>query len=248
MYGGCDSGRTYGGKRSCRYDCNDDDDEESGKPPVAYGQNEWNRSVVQNNHAHLVQLYMPLGHINEREMKYFDTSISVTTLTEDLQTILVANMFAMAQGAGPNQRLGNRIIVKSIDIRGHMGVNDAGSSGGGTFFHIAIVYDCQTNGNVGYTAAGVLDASYRIAVADSPRYTMMKHFQQPIDLDAYIGVFRYRTRYMEWYRPVHIPVTFNGGATAPLDNNVLAILGQYSVMGATPGHFVGSSRIRFVDA
>jgi len=248
MYGGCDSGRTYGGKRKCRYDCDDDDSEESGVPPVAYGQNEWNRSVVQTNHAHLVQLYMPLGHINEREMKYFDVTLSNTTLAEDAQALLSGSLFAVTQGSAANQRLGNRIIVKSIEIRGHHGVNDAGSSGGGAFHHVAVLYDGQCNSATNYTVANVIDANYRIDVNNAQRYTMLKHYYVPIDIDSYIGVFRYRTKYMIWYRPCNIPVTFTGTDNDPMDNNVLVIFGMYSIMGATPGVFVGSARIRFVDA
>jgi len=246
MYGLGNRGRTCGGKRSFRYE--GDESEGEGDAPGSYDQNQWNRSSRQVGDAGAVQLYCPLGHYDEREMKWFDSTIFSNTIANGTPTVIEASLFNVPQGATASTRLGNRIVVKSIQFRLHHGNVGGAGVGGPVFHHILVVHDAQNNGGTTYTLTDMFNASNMVQPDLAQRFTVMKHYKKGIYAGDYNGYFAMETAYAEWYRPCSIPVTFSGSSTAPLDHNVFMFLAPFSVQGAATNYVSGIARIRYIDA
>jgi len=245
MYGGGYSRTPCGGKRSWRHEeC--DDEGESGAPDT-YAQDQRSRSSGQVGDVGALQLYCPLGHYDEREMKWFDTTLFSNTIANGTHTVIDASLFNVTQGSTANSRLGNRILVKSIQFRAHHGNVGGAGVAGPVFHHILVTHDSQNNGGSSYTLTDIFNTDLMITPPQARRFTVMKHHTKGIYAGMYTSYFAMETAYAEWYRPCSIPVTFNGSATNPLDNNVFISLAPFSVQGAATNYISGTARIRFVD-
>jgi len=100
------------------------------------------------------------GVYGQGEMKYFDSELAAKAIVSvanwtgtecDPDTVPVANintLFAPIQGAGISQRIGTKVKVYAIKIRGFINQTttlDTTSLGNAQFIRLALVQDTQTN-------------------------------------------------------------------------------------------------------
>jgi len=183
------------------------------------------------------------------ENKFFDTAVQPVALTSDVAltngefdptAIPIADVKCLscpAQGDGEQNRDGKKIIIDSVQVSGCVQVPAAEGFANppvATRVFVALVLDKQTNGaqlnsedvfkSLG--ATGQLNTAPLRNMLHSTRFQVLRSEildLQPIAFgniaaNAFDHGGRYRS--FEWFVPLNLPTTFNGGTTAVVANVV----------------------------
>lgn len=185
------------------------------------------------------------------EKKFFDTSIGLpaggnaVSASNSQGAILVG----IAQGTGASQRIGQKIIVKSIQLK--LQAVLASGAVDADIMHVYLWQDTQTNGAYPaltdiYANSGPIGTNLR-TMEESARFKLLKHFVFQLNSDAGVATaFGGDIRQDECYLKCNIPIVFNSstGAIGEIKSNNLIMTFGSSNSTATVS---GNARVRYTD-
>lgn len=188
------------------------------------------------------------------EKKFFDTTLSF--LIDATGEVPASGQLALiAQGDTESTRDGRDVVIKSIQIRGHMNLAPAAAATCAGNTHMYLVLDTQCNGAAATAAGdgGVFTAdTFSVAMLNlnnSGRFRILKHWIHEWNpaggaTTAYNNV----NQTFEFYKACEIKMTFSGatGAITEIRSNNLFLLA-----GASSGiddlvTVAGTCRLRFM--
>lgn len=191
------------------------------------------------------------GFIKTGELKYFDTVLAETTVANS-GTILNSSLNLLVQGSGETQRVGRKVVLKSIHLRGFCEANDSATVGAEAV-RIIIYLDKQANGaaatvgdileSADYRAFNDLEAFGRYIILKDWYFALNRMVNATITADKLFSV----GMVLSWNRRVNIPLYFEGstGALTEVKSNnigVMAITRSNLVVGVEY-----HTRIRYSD-
>ena len=166
----------------------------------------------------------------------------------------VTSLVGAAQGAGDSQRVGRRIIVRSIQVRGtFLAVPTTSANFSGTVY-LYLVQDTQCNGANPATTdifTGTDMGAAMLNIENTQRFRILKKWV--VSFNAMAGVsaaYNNISRHIEWYKRCHMPVQFTAttGATTSVASNNLVLVAGVTPNGADDDiTFSGTIRIRYDD-
>lgn len=207
----------------------------------------------------------------QEELKFVDLTHVLTSPT--YQSLLTINHAIGAttvgallgtnivQGTGPNMRIGNRIVIKSLEIKGFVTADPVGDADFNTTLVWYLVLDRQCNGAVAAstdvftdTAGIVAPLNHFVNIENSQRFAVLKKFVCPFNAQAGVSLaYNPIDCPFDYYRKnLNLVVDFDkdGAAATPVTigqirgNNLLFMMGFDG--GSNPGVDIHwSLRLRF---
>lgn len=185
----------------------------------------------------------PWGASRSRELKVIDTAPTTVKMGS---TGAVTLLNGVATGTDYNTRVGRKIRIRSIFIRGECTPVDAttgASTGRGILF-----YDSQSNGAGAPAITDVLDTSTSISqlnINNRDRFKILWDFE----FNIYNSAVRPNVVYKKKYKRCNLETIYNGtGATAAsIQTGGIYLLTTGSTTDAEGGNFGFTCRIRFSD-
>jgi len=175
-------------------------------------------------------------------------SIDLNDQTMDVNT--TPHVFLLngcARGPDINQRDGREIIMRSVQLRYHVGVTSG--TGVGQFARVLVVYDRQTNA-ADIDATDVLSSAtiYGTRHLDNrKRFTILYDRTHQLNAATESGSEVFQT----YYRRLRHPVSFNSGDAATVACMVSGSLYLITIGNIDPGTtdaaMIFSSRVRFTE-
>lgn len=180
------------------------------------------------------------------EWKYIDANLSAPMNTVPVYTL----MNALAPGTGASQRVGQNVLIRSLELRGYLAA-DGGAANSQTVRWLVLL-DRQTNGAV---PAAVTDFLNPGTVNGLRALTNRKRFKILLDRTSVLSPFTQDGAqskfhiYMKFRRP--IKVEFNGGVAGTIadiaTNSLFFVAMGTEAAGATDGLYAVTFRIRYTD-
>lgn len=183
------------------------------------------------------------------ERKILDTT-NVTDITTTPASI-VLNM--MAQGTSANTRIGQRILIKSIQLKINL-VRENAATTTLQQVHLSLVYDRQSKGAVAAVYGDVWGGNtfpgtdLRNADGLGRFFVIWDHVE---NIEG-VNMGGSSSKFIEFFRKVNLPVyynTGNAGTVADIDTGALILMVKGSTAaGADDVDTTISARIRFTDS
>lgn len=225
--------------------------------------NSYNRSVAQSvrrrDTALALRGWVPGGVV---EKKYNDVTFTAQAVNT---TVVIGSAFAIAQGAGVTQRIGNKILVKSIQFIGTFIPQNAGTAQVSTYspsqmVRMLVLVDKQPNGALP-AASDVFESGTNvfspINLSNRDRFVVIKdkmYTLGPAVSTATANQYAFGgdcIRLCKFYKKLRLPVTFGGSTSAITDlrtNNIIVVLFGSVATGTNDAQLDGYMRVRYVDA
>jgi len=185
------------------------------------------------------------------EKKFYDTALTLGAsagVASTTQATGALNL-TLAQGTSANTRIGQKIIIKSIQVQ--LTNTLAAGATDTDILHIYLMQDTQANGALPAITdvfdAGPLIGTQNRNMANSLRFKMLKHWEVRLNADAGVATaFGGDIQQNKCYLKCNIPIYYNSnaGAIGEIKSNNL-----FMMYGSTQGQAtsVGSARIRYTD-
>lgn len=188
------------------------------------------------------------------ELKFLDTTISSVMTATGSVPATGGQLNLIAQGTTESQRIGRKVVIKSIHILGTclsvFGVTAAPAA----VAYMVLVWDKQCNG----AAAAVTDvftsadlSTSLPNMANNERFIIIKRFKFRMYPQAGVsGAFGDLSIPIKYYRKCNIPVEFSsttGAITEIKSNNLFLLTGLSSSTAASVVQIAAKCRIRFDD-
>jgi len=156
------------------------------------------------------------------ELKWLDTVLAPTVLA-NTDMALISSVNLMQQGSGESDRVGKRVRLKQIFVRGNIVLDEPGSVSS-SMFSLFVILDKQANG-LNPDAATVFNPLYPPAqvmlnMENAQRFVVLKAFTRELASMTYnsgLEVYSYRNFPFEFVINCDIPIDF-----AEADPTVLA--------------------------
>lgn len=197
------------------------------------------------------------------EKKFYDKTYgaAIVATTAGAEADPAANascLNAVAQGDGESNRDGRKIVLKSIQLRGHITqttTSEQADINPSRVVRLLLVLDQQTNGvqlnseDVVTSSTNVEHAYYNLQHSGRFRILYDKTFVQPVSAagtdNANTNSVGFDTKIFKVYKSLNIPVTFDGTTEdiANITDNSLHVICFASQTG---GYLEYESRLRFV--
>lgn len=185
------------------------------------------------------------------ELKFLDTAISVAPIDSTYEVIQNC-LNVIPQGATESQRIGRKVVVKSIQMRHICTYVPAADTQGSTGIVVCLVLDKQANG----AAPGITDifttnsaVTAMINLANSERFVVLKRFAFTMAAQAGVqGAFARADYLIDYYKKLDIPLEFDqtsGALTTVKSNNLLLVAGSTGLDDVVL--LSGTTRIRYAD-
>jgi len=182
------------------------------------------------------------------ELKFFDTSINFSI---DTTGAIEAQLNLVPQGTTESQRIGRKITIKSIAIKGYIEGNGVASTA--QLVQMNLILDKQCNG----AAAAYNDVYVSNSInahrnmANSERFDVLKTWRIPINPQVTIIAgtsFLPTYKNFKYYKKCNIPIEFNNttGAIAEIRSNNLSLI-AISAGGDDTANFTATARITYSD-
>lgn len=180
------------------------------------------------------------------ETKFIDTS-PIPTLTTGVDTFTTPILLnGCIQGTEATQRLGRKIVMTSLYLKGRLSL--APTTTGGGYVRIAIVYDKQANGaapaatdvfltdnNTSPNNLSNRDRFVKVVDMESPVISVAGEYQVPIEI----------------FRKLGLETTFNTGNAGTIGDitggSLYLFIGRTSSFGVANPTFNSQCRIKFTD-
>lgn len=187
------------------------------------------------------------------EQKFFDTALSFT-VDRTAEVPATGQLNLVPQGVEESQRIGRKITIKSIQLRGALRYAPGAGGTGGTSVTWYVVQDTQCNG----AAAAILDVlttnameTGMINMANSTRFRILKKFTWNFQASAGVSAaFGTSVKTVQMYKKCDIPVEFSsttGAITEIRSNNIFLLAGNESANDDDLVTMTGTCRIRYSD-
>lgn len=225
----------------------------------------WGRPLKKRKTSFKLRRNRRTGGFLDKELKYMDqthfklsTDTTLTSAQANSDPSTAACLNAVAQGDAQNQRNGNKIIVKSLQINGFIvpkPLSAQASANRGVIFRMIVYLDKQTNGSQNPANQLITTGTYLVnSVRNlewSNRFRVLADTRIPITWDnsfndaGTTGTEGGPAVPFNIFKKMNLPVQFKGtGATiADIIDNSLHIL-FVSTLGDV--EFYYTSRIRYV--
>lgn len=187
------------------------------------------------------------------ELKVVDTVTASANLTVTAGLVLLNGI---SQGSDYTNRIGRKVLMKSLYMRFTLLPNSANSAPIGDFVRILLVYDCQTNG-AAPLAADILNsaADYLspLNLANRDRFKVLHDKVVPMNANAYAGaaltVGDPVNKHWKIFKKMNMETIFGGTAATVGSIQTGSIYLLYMSAGATSyTTLTYNCRIRFSDA
>lgn len=187
------------------------------------------------------------------ELKFFDTAVSFN-FDATGEVPATGQLCLVPQGVGASQRVGRRIDVVGVDLRGRLRFDPGASAAGDCVASLFVLQDTQTNG----AAAGVTDVFTGSVLAEA----MLNPFNelrfgvvhgQDFVFNAGAGVsgaYTPETKMVDWAFDVLVPLEFSsttGAITELRSNNLCLFAGVSPPFADDLVTFEGRGRIWYYD-
>jgi len=188
------------------------------------------------------------GGPRSMEYKSIDDATGVLAV-DNASTVRLLN--GIQRGDDISNRIGRRITLRSIELRGYNYVTTA--TGTDQIHRVMLVLDAQPNG-AALTTAMVLETVSHLSprnLENRMRFRIL--FDKTMALNSDLANHEEPGARKIWkiYKRFHIPVTFNAGDAGTIaditTNSLYLILIGSNAAGVTAGSFQGYSRLRFTD-
>lgn len=188
------------------------------------------------------------------EIKFLDTINSFTFDTTG-EVPATGQLNLIPQGTGEQERIGRKVHLKSIHMRGTISPNPATWSGG-SMLRLLLVQDKQCNGAAAtYSGVnGVLEndviSQFR-NLENIDRFIIHKDWYIPLNAKAGVsGAWAPVVKEIEFHKKLDIPIEFDStvttGALTSIRSNNLFLLAR-STVDDDIVTYAGVCRVRFVD-
>jgi len=185
--------------------------------------------------------------VYQKETGYFDQQISTNLAADDVFVLLINDI---SQGAGTVQRVGKKITLRSLQLRGKIQPVDDTTTP--CQFNYMIVYDKRPTGTLpSYTDILEENESYALTKADNEgRFTILKR-----RTDWIIGGTGELTSKSffseEWFLPMkNMPVVYKSlgtGGIGDIEQGALYFVAFGSNLAVNGGQMTARTRLRFMD-
>lgn len=183
---------------------------------------------------------------NKPEKKFVDTSISISPVAGSNAFTSGQLLNSLANGTSASDRIGRKVVMKSIYIRWSFEMAPTGVDGAP--LRILVVYDKQANGALAAITAPLVSSAFNSLnnLSNKDRFvTLFDHISDPIDAEgphAVAGVL---------YKPINLEVQFDEDTDGGIDDImsgavILYVAQQGTIITAAPT-FVCRTRIRYTD-
>lgn len=186
------------------------------------------------------------------ELKIFDTTntFNIDTTGEVPAT---GQLNLVPQGTDEDERVGNKMVIKSIQMRGTMVYSPGASANACDVSHMYLVLDTQANG----AAAAVTDVfnSSNLAVAmrnhdNQKRFKILRHFEHVWNTGAGVTTaYNQMAQPYFFYTKCNIPINYSGatGAIGEIRKNNLFLLAGTAAQSDDLIAVLGLCRITYSD-
>jgi len=205
------------------------------------------------------------GRTTGAELKFKDQTLQIAVPPDlvppsaAITTSAVPNLTGgllenIIQGTGMDQRIGRKIVVKSIDVKGFVGGTSASLA---DIVSCWLVLDKQANGTFPVTADIVQDntvpqCSAQFNLTNVNRFRILKKWNIKVEPNAGVaGSFDSDAKPFSFHKKCSIPVEYslNTGSVAEIrSNNLLMMFSTNRAAAATPYYIEGTTRVRFLDS
>lgn len=188
------------------------------------------------------------------ELKFLDTSIT----NANIPTAMTAtNLCVVPQGDGESERIGRKITIRALHIRGAIIMDNQTSGGAGQYVIWRVVVDTQTNG-AAFAGTDLLEADNGFSflnLANRGRFRVLKEGRMMLQCTggapsgaAFIlsGVARTLECHVRLNLPIEYDNTGATGAVATQRSNSLWFITNADV-GTNQVQLEGGARIRYSD-
>lgn len=178
------------------------------------------------------------------ERKWKDTQV----LDDATSTASITCLNLMTQGAGPSQRIGQRILVKSIQLRAHISREDVASTTT-EVMRIMLYYDRQPNGAL----PAITDINVTNATASLRSMANTGRFFCLMDENVVISTANGGNSYeiFDKFIKCNLPVYYNAGNAGTIADlstgSLLLIYVGDQAAGADDINVVANARLRYTD-
>jgi len=185
------------------------------------------------------------------EKKFYDTTLALPAGGLSASTSQATGQInlTLAQGTGVSARIGQKIIIKSIQIK--LTATLAAGAVDTDNVHVWLVQDSQCNGanaasTLVFDNVGPVGSQLR-NIENGARFRILKHFVFQLNADAGVAAaFGGDEQQQDCYIKCNIPIVYNStaGAIAEIrSNNLFMVWG----MTAATATVAGRARIRYTD-
>lgn len=188
----------------------------------------------------------------DAELKFFDTNLSVTPSVAAAIPGTGGQINLVPQGTADNQRIGRKIVIKSIQLKGVALASPGALANYGTVLYIYLLLDKQCNGAAALPTEifTVNDASIALRNPDnSQRFTVLKKWVVPFNIESGITTnYNEKVEDLSFYKKCDVPVIFDGTVgtiTEVKTNNIFCYMGLQNHAGTV--QIRGTWRIRYAD-
>lgn len=163
-----------------------------------------------------------------------------------------APIIGLAQGFTQNTRIGRKIVLKTVQVRGNVNFNPAAGAVGSDYADLYLVRDNQCNKALPLPADMWQDATVTKPLRNldyGNRFSIVKHERFTFEAAAGVsGAYDPVNRPLEWFVKCNDIIELNAAAGAFGEFNTV---NYYLMMGSASGLVsinAGNTRIRFTDA
>ncbi len=194
------------------------------------------------------------GDGRTKEDKFLDTALNWTFDVTAEVPATGGQLNLVPEGTNQDERVGRKITIHSIQIRGSVILDPAAGVIGTGIAYLYLVQDTQCNGAAAAVTDVVTSSNLNLGMinmANSSRFRILKRFVMNFASPSSGGsttTLTEQAKAFEYYKKCNIPIEFSastGAITEVRSNNVFLIAG--SVKADDLIIFAGVARIRFSD-
>lgn len=186
------------------------------------------------------------------ELKFFDTTNNfLCDITGEVPA--TGQLALIPQGTTESTRIGRKVQIKSIQIRGVFTFNPAATNPGADTVHMYLILDTQCNGAAATVPDVFTGTALREAlpnIANSQRFTIIKKFTIKFQSMAGIhGALTWEVTPLDYYKKCSIPIEYSSttGAITEIRSNNLFFIAGTSAATDDLIQFNGTTRLRYSD-
>lgn len=186
------------------------------------------------------------------ELKIFDTTNQFNIDTTG-EVPVTGQQCLVPQGTDEDERIGNKIVIKSIQMRGTMVYSPGAGANACDVSHMYLVLDTQANGAVA-TVTDVFNSNILSAAMrnhdNQKRFKILKHFEHTWNATAGVtGAYNQMAQPYTFYTRCNIPINYSGatGAITEIRKNNLFLLAGTAGQSDDLIAVLGLCRIAYTD-
>jgi len=184
------------------------------------------------------------------ELKFTDVGTRSDNITASVSTFTTPGgvflLNGLAPGSSANQRIGRKVVMKSVYLRGYFAMG--ATSTGGSPFRVLVVYDKQANATAFATTDVLVQDDFRAANNISNRDRFVVLADRMVD---YIGTGDKTVAHFEIFKKINLETMFNAGSAGSIGDitsgSIYVMFAQTGFIATAPATVNWFSRVRYTD-